>query len=548
MKLIEVTIENILSIEKATIKFEDGGLVLIEGWNYDDQRANGAGKTAILNAISFALYDKVPRKITATELLRRGAKDGFCHVTVACGPGDADIWEVRRSRPKSVSFARSGTTVDRTQSEFEAALGLNYEQFLISMYSAQGTDSKFLYLNDTSKKDFLVKLLALNEFSSTKIICDNKHKIVKNELSNLNTKIATILSKSDAYADGLRNLGGSTRAELINKLHVFESILPPDMSQFLKVESQIQEKRNIFYKAKVDRSQYHQAFRKLNNESSSPICSECGTELDISEAVSHREKELKKLKGQIDECDEILKDADKVENLYDKLCDKRTKESKTYNDAQRNIVELRGLIKEIEAQQEIQDKIAALKLQAAKLDLEIASKNRLVEFHEAISAMCSPTGAPAYILDTIIDSFNEYVSTYVSLLWPNASYKLIAYRENGKGDITAKFSDQLYMNSQEVSIGSLSGGECKALSLCADFALLDIMKKHFGIDLNPIILDEPFDGLDSVGKEIVIDLLEILSQERQIVVIDHGSEAKTMFSKTILVEKRQGVSHVSVTI
>jgi DNA repair exonuclease SbcCD ATPase subunit len=74
MKVLSLKIENILSIKEAQVDFEDSGLILVEGWNYDDGRANGAGKTAIFNALSFALYGKLPRKITASEILRKGTR------------------------------------------------------------------------------------------------------------------------------------------------------------------------------------------------------------------------------------------------------------------------------------------------------------------------------------------------------------------------------------------------------------------------------------------------------------------------------------------
>jgi DNA repair exonuclease SbcCD ATPase subunit len=136
------------------------------------------------------------------------------------------------------------------------------------------------------------------------------------------------------------------------------------------------------------------------------------------------------------------------------------------------------------------------------------------------------------------------VSKYIELLWPIASYTLLSYKESGKGDVSAKFSEKLTMGGQEISVGSLSGGEMKALSLCVDFAILDVLESQFGINLNPIILDEPYDGLDSIGRELVTDLLSTLSSNRQIIVIDHASEIKTMFSSTIRVEKRNGVSSV----
>src|ERR1035437_2640302 len=103
MKILSVKINNVLSIEDAYVEFDDSGLMLVQGWNHDVGRANGAGKTAIFNAITYALFDKLPRKITATEILRRGCKSGYVEVRVLCA---GDEYLVRRSRPKGVNFSR----------------------------------------------------------------------------------------------------------------------------------------------------------------------------------------------------------------------------------------------------------------------------------------------------------------------------------------------------------------------------------------------------------------------------------------------------------
>jgi DNA repair exonuclease SbcCD ATPase subunit len=159
--------------------------------------------------------------------------------------------------------------------------------------------------------------------------------------------------------------------------------------------------------------------------------------------------------------------------------------------------------------------------------------------------MYSATGAQAYILDSVIESFNERVSEYVNLLWSNLTYELKSYKETKDGDVSAKFSETIVMGHKTISVGSLSGGEFRALSLCIDFALVDVMERQFGLSISPVILDEPFDGLDGVGREVIIELLETISGKRQVVVIDHASEAKAMFSKVISVELRNEISAVS---
>src|ERR1035437_10896959 len=156
MKILSVKINNVLSIEDAYVEFDDSGLMLVQGWNYDVGRANGAGKTAIFNAITFALFDKLPRKITNTELVRRGSKSGYVEVSLQ---NNGKNFTVKRTRPKGVTFSEEGTSRTITQAEWENQIGLNYNQFIVSMYCAQGTTTRFLSLNDGDKKQFILQLL-----------------------------------------------------------------------------------------------------------------------------------------------------------------------------------------------------------------------------------------------------------------------------------------------------------------------------------------------------------------------------------------------------
>jgi len=164
---------------------------------------------------------------------------------------------------------------------------------------------------------------------------------------------------------------------------------------------------------------------------------------------------------------------------------------------------------------------------------------------EAVSGVFDSTGAPAYVMDSIVDNFNEAVSEFVGEIWPNATYALQTYKTNKDKSIKAKFSEILTINGKERSIGSLSGGEVRALSLALDFAIVEVLSTQYGLSLNPVVLDEPFNGLDAVGRELVIDLLTKFSQFRQIWIIDHATETKAMFNKTVMVEKRNGISKIA---
>jgi DNA repair exonuclease SbcCD ATPase subunit len=573
MKIQHLEIQNILSIEKAQISFDETGLVLVEGWNYDSERSNGAGKSSIFNALSFALFDKVPRKITASEIVRRGSKTGLARVTVKIND---DIYEVTRTRPKGVIFTKNGLKIDISQEEFEKLLKISYEQYIVAIYCSQGTSNRFISLNDSDKKNFLLKLLDLDKFQELKKMADDQSKSILSELNELDVKIKTATSKIEAYQESLVDQQELLTSQeqlnldivsLTTQMAKFESIEKPDTSNYSKLENQFLTKEKEIAAAKATRSVLHNQYRKLAAERSefnaNSTCSECGSALDISEAKAHHEthqarigQQLAVLKSQIDEQDVVIYKENEIYNLKNKLQEIKNKELYTYSHAQEMLLSTKILLNKkrnqfennaikLENNLEFINKINALTSIRSTCQIKNDQKIKELDFFKVLSAVYSPTGAPAYVLDSIIDSFNEAIEKYIELVWPTASYMLNSYKETSKGDVVAKFSESLIMSGKEVSIGSLSGGELRALSLCIDFVLIEILQKNFGISINPIILDEPFDGLDSAGKEIVIDLLDKLSRERSIIVIDHGSEAKTMFSKTIMIEKRNQISTIT---
>lgn len=577
MRIKSVRICNILSIEDAFVQFDDRGLMLVEGWNHDIGRANGAGKTALFNAISFALFDKLPRKITATEILRRGCKSGFVEVCVEVG---SDSYNVKRSRPKGVGFQKGGTTLDITQSEFEYHLGLNYNQFILSMYAAQDGSTRFLSINDSEKKQFLLQLLNLEEFSSCKTVADGKVKLLDGQLTALQSRIHGAESKISAYQESLidedivlSNINGCTK--LIEDLHTLlltsRQVPKPDLSKYFKLEDDVATKKQEFAKARAKREMLHESFKKIGIAISSCAelddrCRSCGNVIDTTAAKAAHERGLEQrrleraeIKREIDELDTVLSRERGVAEVSAKIRDRKVAESEEYetarfhgNEVQSKIAlrqnELKELNLRLRNNSDLQSKIKDLQAEREKLLGSGASISRDIELYKTVSSMYSPTGAQAYILDSVIDSFNDRVCDYVNLLWPNMTYELKSYKETVKGDVTAKFSELLMMDNKTVSIGSLSGGEFRALSLCVDFALIDVMERQFGISLSPIILDEPFNGLDGTGREFIVELLEKFSDDRQVVVIDHASEVKSMFSKVINVEKKNGVSTINLQL
>ncbi len=585
MKVLSLKAENILSLKEIRISMHDSGLMLVEGWNYDDGRANGAGKTAIFNALSFAIYGKLPRKITISEILRKGTKKGYAEAEVLTTDG---VYTVRRERPKAVSFKKDGVPITMTQEEFEHKIKLSYDQFLISMYTAQQSQNKFLTLNDSQKKDFLLQLMNLHEFAMCKKEAETEIKSLDQQISDENIKMEKAKSKIDAYKESIDieyskdviDQMESEIAKLTVEVKELELIPEPKISRYIKLECEIQRKLEKLTGIRYIRNKEHNELDKLSSlihpfvaTAPDAECPHCNGELMVhgrsvskpSDTAVHRanheakmseyKEQIRAKKSIIDSYDVRLVQESQLRNLLNKSREKKDRESASYYKIQNRLSNVLVSIDKkqttiqqtnlkIEKVNELRRKTDILKQYIVKAVSVIDEHNSNKELYKAVSAMYAPTGAPAYIMDSIVDTFNEIVSEHISLVWPNATYSLQSYRENKSGDVTAKFSESLVINGNARSIGSLSGGEQRALSLSVDFTVVDILSQQFGIPLNPIIMDEPFEGLDATGREIVIELLNKLSMKRQIWVIDHASEAKSMFSHIVRIEKRNGISSV----
>lgn len=567
MRIAKLKMKNILSIEEAEVTFGDNGLVLVEGFDYDTNRANGAGKSAIFNGLSFALYDKVPRKITKSEILRRGARDGYSEVSVVTSSG---TYKVRRERPIATTYFKDDCQVDMTQEEFEEKIGLNYTQFLATIYNAQDSQDRFIALNDRGKKDFLLKIMNLGNFNLYK-------KNIVEEVTKIDNKVEILNTKIQGYKDSIAiykqqmvdpkdiqlklNQLDSDLSTYNSEIKRLELIQEPDLSKFKDAETNVNSKLIEILNIRQTIAAKRVDYQNIKNLKHDANCPGCNLELIISNKEvfkldeSNKQEKLETLAGQINDLEDKVLNESKLKDLQTKISNKKKEEYKEYNDAQKRIVEYKNsimfknkerqsLASQLTKNDDIKSNVTKVIENAKTAQNEIKELNEEKSVLETVAMIFDPTGAPAYIMDNVVEAFNDSVTDYINHIWPNASYSLQTYKENKDKTITSKFSEILMINGKTTSIGSLSGGELRALSLATDFAIINVLSSKFSLNLNPIILDEPFNGLDGSGKEMVIELLEAISNDKEIWVVDHASEAKSLFNRTIRVEKRNGISKI----
>ena len=584
MRITRVTISNILSIENATLSFSENGLILVDGWNQDTESANGAGKSSIFHALSWGIYGQCPRQVSVTDLVRRGSREA--RVTVDIELSKDRVLRVERGRPKSFRSCINDDEI--TEAEYERIIPIDYDQFILAQYFAQGLGSRFLDLNDSGRKDLILKLMRADGFAEARKKIDQDIKLANADKNQIANSISTFNGKLSAFKESrvdssalqceLKSLEEAISAVVI-KINRLSSVRPPDDVQKF---SELIEKLNIKLreisvssgKLKAHRQQLRDLERQPSPyDSCDGVCPSCDAELDIvdgsfvrhdsssfaQKVKAHQQQLSAKIATLSSTISLLEQEVAKEQSIIDAIFSLKGKirdSMSEYDAAQTRLTELKNfyrekdaerksILKAISQQDELQSRIEAVEASIHTSNELLKSKTDDILKLEAASMVLSPTGAPAYIMDSVIQALNDKIQEIIQLVWPSSSYELLSFKENKSGSVVSKMSDSLIIDGVKRSVGSLSGGERRCLSLSIDFAIAEVVSRYTGAHINPLILDEPFDHLDAANRTRVIEFLKEMASKRCIVIIDHASEAKSLFDQSITIVKRNGVSAIS---
>lgn len=155
------------------------------------------------------------------------------------------------------------------------------------------------------------------------------------------------------------------------------------------------------------------------------------------------------------------------------------------------------------------------------------------------------TGFLSSIFDEVLAEISEEINKIVGAI-PNTSHVSVSFSSESytqKGSIKKKILPVVSVGGQQTSLAAgLSGGMQTSVDLAVDLAILSVVSRRTGVSPGWLILDEAFDGLDVTCKEAVFEMLQRHAQDKLILVIDHSSETKELFSQVIEIVYKNGES------
>lgn len=166
MRPLELELTGFRSYDRATIDLRPHELVVITG-------DTGAGKTSLLDAISFAIFGRTPEQGTPTDLLTLGRDHGEVRLTFGAR---GDVWRMtRRYGPRAPEprqllerLAGDGGVVvetisgpDPVAARLSAVVGMGFKAFTSAVLLAQGRFAEFLSAAPRARDDILRELFGV---------------------------------------------------------------------------------------------------------------------------------------------------------------------------------------------------------------------------------------------------------------------------------------------------------------------------------------------------------------------------------------------------
>ena len=533
---------------------------------------NGAGKSTMLDALTFSLFGKPFRKINKPQLIN-SVNEKDCLVEVEFSIGNTDWKVVRGIKPNVFEVHRDGTILDQSaaaldqQKWFEQnVIKMNYKSFTQIVILGSSTFVPFMQLTAANRRDVIEDLLDIRIFSSMNNLMKDKIREVKDQIKVLDLKKESLLDKVKMQENFIEEIESRGKENIEDKETKIGKLLVEENNWMGNNE----EKNRELVELQGELESYSGATEKLrtlgnlkgkiSNKVSSitkehkfftqnTVCPTCRQDIEETfriNRINDAQNKAKELQSGYKELEEAINREEERERQFTILSKEIT--TLTHGISQNNtkIAGCQRQIRDLESEiQRITDNLANRNTENDKLATfkdnlkttydELAQRKDTINYYDFSYSLLKDGGVKTKIIKKYLPLINQQVNKYLQLMDFYINFSLDEeFNETVQSPIHDNFS-----------YSSFSEGEKMRIDLALLFTWREVARMKNSVNTNLLIMDEVFDSsLDGFGTEEFLKIIRFVIKDANIFVISHKESLHDKFADVIRFDKVKGFSRM----
>jgi DNA repair exonuclease SbcCD ATPase subunit len=533
---------------------------------------NGAGKSTVLDALTFSLFGKAFRKINKPQLIN-SVNEKDCVVEVEFSISGTQ-WKIERGiKPAIFKIWRDDNLLDQSAAANDQqkwleqnVLKMNYKSFTQIVILGSSTFVPFMQLTPGNRREVIEDLLDIRIFSSMNTVIKEKIRLVKEDVKVLELKKESLIDKvnmQENFIDELENRGKKNiedKESKIGNLLVEENKWMGDNEEKNRELVDLQSKLEEYTGATEKLRKLGNLKGKISNKVSSitkehkffsqnTVCPTCGQGIEESfriNRITDAQDKAKELQSGYTELEQAINKEEERERQFTTLSKEIT--TLTHGISQNNIKiagcqrQVRDLESEI---QRITDNLANRNTEHEKLTTfkdnlkttydELAQRKDTINYYDFSYSLLKDGGVKTKIIKKYLPLINQQVNKYLQLMDFYINFSL-----------DEEFSETVQSPIHEdFSYSSFSEGEKMRIDLALLFTWREVARMKNSVNTNLLIMDEVFDSsLDGMGTEEFLKIIRFVIQDANVFVISHKESLHDKFGDVIRFDKIKGFSRI----
>ena len=535
--------------------------------------SNGAGKSTILDALTFVLFNKPFRKINKPQLIN-SVNEKNCLVEIEFSSNGRQYLVRRGIKPNVFDIQVDGKLLDKRgddrdnqQTLEENILKVNYKSFTQIVILGSSTFVPFMQLTAANRRDVIEDLLDIRVFSSMNNIVKERVRAIREDLKILELKKTTLKEKGEMQAKfiddivkrGEENIEAK-REEIKKYMFEQQDIQQKNielLSEVEKLNQELEELQDAGAKLKKLgplRGKIQQKLATVNKNKDfflqNETCPTCTQELHDhlrEDKSTELGIEAQKLDDGLKQLEETIAAEEKREEQFTSVSKELLSHNRQLTTNNTNIsnmsknitsleTEVDGIRHSIDNQAEAKEILSGIVENLKSNSSAISKLKEEMEKHKFVGELLKDGGVKTNIIRKYIPLINKHVNKYLQMMEFYINFNLDEeFNETVVSPIHERFS-----------YSSFSEGEKMRIDLALLFTWREVARVRNSVNTNLLIMDEVFDSsLDGFGTEEFLKIIRYVVKDANIFIISHKSELHERFDSVLRFEKERGFSKLA---